>query len=98
MAFGDGDRAYLLGQDFGVDVTYGGTTVKGIVDEMDEAALAGQAVSQLGRQRSVLIATGSLSPDPEGSITVDGTTYVVYDVREEPPDGRFTRVFLTNAS
>jgi hypothetical protein len=94
VSFGDDDLAYMLGEDFGVDVVYSGTTVKGIVDEMDEAMLAGHMVSQVGRIRSVLVKTGSIAPVPEGSITVNGTVFKVYDVREEAPDGRLTRVFL----
>lgn len=94
MAYGDADRAYLLGQDFGVDVIYGGTTVDGQLDEVTDDMLPGQMVSQLGLIRSVLIATGSVSPVAGQSITVDGSSYTVYEVRTEAPDGRLTRVFL----
>jgi hypothetical protein len=94
VAFGDSDRAYLLGQDFGVTVVYSGTTVVGQLDEVTEEMLMGQAVSQLGLTRSVLIATGSVSPVAGVAITVDGGSYTVYDVRREGIDGRLTRVLL----
>ena len=96
MAYGDADRAYLLGQDFGVDVTYSATTVSGIVDEVTDDMLPGVMVSQLGLIRSVLVATGSISPVAGQAITVDGTSYTVYEVRREAPDGRLTRVLLAS--
>ena len=94
MAFGDGDRAYLLGQDFGVDVVYSGTTVKGIIDEAPWDGLATPYQNASGTTRTVLIATGSISPAQAGSITVGGTAYTVVDAVPEPPDGRLTRVLL----
>jgi hypothetical protein len=94
VAYGDSDRAYLLGQDFGVDVTYSGTTVDGQLDEVTEEMLPGINVVQLGLTRSALVATGSISPVAGNSITVDGGAYTVYEVRKEAPDGRLTRVFL----
>ncbi len=94
MAYGDADRAYLLGQDFGVDVTAGAVTVKGQLDEQWEGVLPGQTMSQAALHRSVLIATGSLSLTQGGAITVDGGSYTVIDTQREPPDGRFTRVVL----
>ncbi len=95
MAFGDGDRAAMLA-DFGVTVIYAATTVKGIVDEVDEATLQGHVAPQLGRNKSVLVATGAISPAQGGTISVDGTNYTVHTVQEEPPDGRFVRVWLAS--
>lgn len=84
----------MLGQDFGVSVTYSGTTVVGMVDEQDESTLPGSMVGQVARMRSVLVATGAISPVAGVAITVGGGSYTVYEVREEPPDGRLTRVYL----
>lgn len=96
MAYGDSDRAYLLGADFGVDVTYSGTTVDGHLDEVTEEMLPGVNIVQLGIKRSALIATGSITPVAGNAITVDGGSYTVYAVYREGPDGRLTRVFLAD--
>lgn len=48
MAFGDADRAYMLGQDFGSDVTYDGTTVDAQIDGVTEDMLPRVAIAQLG--------------------------------------------------
>jgi hypothetical protein len=94
VAFGDEDLPFMLGNDFGVDVIYSGTTVDGILDEATEDMLQGHVVPQLGVTRTVLIATGSISPVAGQTISVDGTTYTVYEVRREAIDGRLTRVWL----
>jgi hypothetical protein len=96
VAFGDADLDYLLGNDFGVDVVYAGLTVDGQLDEVTEDMLAGHVVPQLGVTRTVLVATGSISPVAGQSITVDGTSYTVYEVRREAIDGRLTRVWLAS--
>jgi hypothetical protein len=96
VAYGDSDRAYLLGEDFGITVVYSGTTVVGQLDEVTEDMLAGHVVPQLGVTRTVLVATGSISPVAGQSITVDGTIYTVYEVRREAIDGRLTRVWLAS--
>jgi hypothetical protein len=96
VAFGDADRAYLLGNDFGVDVVYAGTTVDGQLDEVTEDMLQGHVVPQLGVTRTVLVATGSISPVAGQSIRVDDVSYTVYEVRREAIDGRLTRVWLAS--
>jgi hypothetical protein len=96
LAFGDADRAYLLGADFGVTVIYAGTTVVGQLDEVTEGMLQGHVVPALGVTRTALIATGSISPVAGQTISVDGTTYTIYEVRREGIDGRLTRVWLAS--
>ena len=96
MAYGDADRAYLLGEDFGVTVVYSGTTVVGQVDEVTDDMLQGHVIPQLGVTRSVLVATGAINPVAGQTISVDAVTYTVYEVRKEAPDGRLTRVFLAS--
>jgi hypothetical protein len=93
VAFGDADRTALLA-DFGVDVTYSATTVKGLLDEAPWDGLQTPYTNVSGVTRTVLVATGAISPAQSGSITVDGTAYTVVDTNPEPPDGRFTRILL----
>jgi hypothetical protein len=46
-------------------------------------------------QRTVLIATGSLSLTQGDTLTVGGTGYTVTDLLRDGPDGRLTRVLLS---
>lgn len=94
MAFGDEDLAYMLGEDFGVTVSYGGVSTVGIVDEAWQAVLEGQAIAESATHRTVVIATGSIAPVQGGLITVGGAGYAVVDLLKEGPDGRLTRVLL----
>ncbi len=98
MSFGDADLAYMLGEDFGVTVsiTAGSVTTStvGIYDEQWQAVLEGQAIAESARQKTVVLATGSLSFAQGDTLTVGGTPYTVVDLLPEGPDGRLTRVLL----
>ena len=97
MAFGDADRHVFTNPvEFGCVVVCGGITGAGVLAEADEMELPGGVTGQLGRARSVKVATGVFTLTLGAAITVDGTAYTIRDVREEPPTGRFTRVWLHN--
>lgn len=95
MAFyGDSDHDDML-REFGVPVTLGGVTVNGIVDLSDQDLYNADAGQFTGKVQPVLVKTGALPGLAEhASITVDGTRYTVIQVRQEAPDGAFTRVWL----
>lgn len=66
--------------DFGVDVTVGADTTKGLKDAELEQVLRGTSVGDvvLGERETVLVETGSLSGLAQGAaITVDGNARTV---------------------
>lgn len=83
----------VLLEDFGVDVTLGETTVKGILDEADEEILASGAPSPItGKGVVFTLETGALPGLDEGvSFTSGGTTYTVRQLMQYG-DGAYTRV------
>lgn len=103
MAFlGDSDIDAMLTDlsalDGTVDVTIGGTTVKGLYDEEAQELLGGDMPGVIGTDKVVHVKTGALSGLVPGvSITVGGTAY---KAREVLPygDGAMTRVFLSSTS
>lgn len=77
MALGDGDLQAMLG-DFGVDVTLGPATVKGIVDSPDAEYLAGHGSALVAASVVVTVVAGSLPGLKVGvEIVADGETYHV---------------------
>ena len=79
--FGDIDG--LIAGTGGVDVTFGATTVKGLIDIADESLEQGQAASLYGNVVTIEVKTGSLPLLAEGdAITADGIAYQVMRVRQ----------------
>lgn len=88
MAFGDSDAAVFFG-DFGVDVTYNGVTVKGLVDNYDErnSSVAG-ALGMVDRINVVTVpSTAFPTMKRETNVVVDGTLYVVQDIMQKNDGG-----------
>ncbi len=91
--FGAADLDALLAQ-LGVSVTYGATTVNGLVDREDlfQADPSGLQVSV--RRQVVRVKTGALAALAVNStIVVDGATYHIRDVSLEG-DGAITVITL----
>lgn len=92
MSFGDADLAYMLGQDFGYDVVYSGTTVKGQLDRRTVEVLQGTGGGVLAQDISVLVKKGSISPAIGSTLTVNSVSYTVRDILDE--DESLTRLHL----
>lgn len=95
MAFMDEDRDALLA-DFGVDVTVGADTVKGLYD-LDE--LIGEAPEglQLAGTEELVVAIAPLPASfvRDATITVEGVgSRVIRKLAPWPPDGRFTAMVV----
>lgn len=86
------DLDFILGDFDGVDVTKGGTTVKGKKDEQDAIAQDGSGQEVVIRQTSVVIRTGALALADDDQITVDGVAARVRGVPLLLDDGKMTRV------
>jgi len=90
--FGEADILAMMAGPFGVDVTVGATTARGIRDVQDEELLRGDGAVLVGRVVSVVVKTGTFSGLAEGvAITVEGTVYRVID-QHRIEDGALTRV------
>lgn len=83
----------ILLDEFGVDLTLGETTVKALLDLVDEEILDSGAPSPIvGKGVSFTIETGSLPGLVEGStLTSEGTTYKARQIMQYG-DGALTRV------
>jgi hypothetical protein len=80
--FRSADIDLMLAQ-FGVSVTVGATTVKGLVDIVDESLLSDASVSFDGQSVQVTVKTGALPTLAVGSALVaDGVSYRVMRVRQ----------------
>lgn len=96
--FGASDIQPLL-DTFGVPVTVGAVTAKGIVDEEDADELADsfprgippRPEGVIGKSRIVRVKTGTFTITEGGDITVDGVAYKVHGHYQEG-DGAVTRV------
>lgn len=89
---GDDDLT-TFGADFGVEVRYGQYTVTANFDTEDAVQQDGGGFGVVGRRQSVLVPTGSLGTVvQDGTITIDGTDYVVRHVEGEPPDRKMERI------
>ena len=90
MAFAEDLDPFLA--DFGVDVTFGLATAKGILDMPSEIIAGGMVMTtdyQLTFKTTALVGLGYQS-----SITVDGAGYVVREVRALD-DGKFSVAFMS---
>lgn len=85
-------------RDFGVDVTLGASTVRGVVDQTDEGTLQGSGPAAMIEESIVVtVQTGSLPGLAVGSsITVGGDAYVVRD-RRKIGDGALTALYCEAA-
>lgn len=90
--YGAADINALLA-DFGVPVTVGAVTAKGLEDAADETMLSAEsgAAHLVGRVRVVLVKTGTFTLAAKADITVDGTAYKVRDYAQID-DGALTRI------
>lgn len=97
--FGDADRDLFLGR-WGVEVVCGAyhENPGGILDDESEGVLPGHVIEGVSRLRTVRVKTGAFTPEIGGAIEVDGTAYVIRDVRVLGPDGAFTRIWLEDAA
>lgn len=90
MAFAEDLDAFL--GDFGVSVTFGAYTAKGILDMPSEIIAGGMVLTtdyQLTFKSTALPGLGYQS-----SITVDGAAYTVREVRAQD-DGKFSIAYLS---
>jgi len=77
------DRSILLA-DFGVDVTFGASTIKGIFDNDHAPVDAGGGVQFSIQQAMLVCRTVDLSGVAEGSlVTISGTDYAVVDIQPD---------------
>jgi hypothetical protein len=82
-----------FGADFGVEVRYGQSTVTANFDTEDALAQDGGGFGVVSRRQSVLVPAGALGTVvQDGTITIDGTDYVVRRVEREPPDMAMERI------
>lgn len=87
----------LMLDDFGVPVTIGGVTVKGLLWKPDAQFLQDGESELIGRAVTVLIGTGDLPGLAVGaSVTVDGEAMTVHRSMAES-DGEVTRILCTKA-
>lgn len=93
MSFGAEDLATLLAE-FGVNVTLGATTTKGLVERWDEPAAPSEGPAEfVGRRLSVTVQTGALPGIGTGSsITVEGEGTVKVADRREIHEGAYTQL------
>lgn len=90
MSFGSSDIPTLLA-DFGVVVTIGSTTARGLLETTGEDLLPGAAASAIGERILVTVQTGVFSSLAVGATaTVAGTQYVVSAVKAVN-EGEFTQ-------
>lgn len=82
--------------DFGVDITLGLVTVKGILDDGEECVLDGEAGAGFQQgQPSVIVQTGALAGlDVGSSLTVDGVAGRIVRECRKVGDGALTRVYV----
>lgn len=95
MAFGDSDLPTFFG-DFGVNLTFGGVTVKVIEDAYDlRDSLSSTVVDVRDRVTLVQLPYNSFSPMPKrgDTVTLVSTSMKVRDVIAEK-DGGITQLFL----
>jgi hypothetical protein len=94
MPVGDNDLDAFLA-DFGVDVSFGAATAKGILDEeQDIADLSGLSNSGVIKTTVTLTyRTSALALKHGAAITADGKAYRVKDTREID-DGKFSKAIL----
>jgi hypothetical protein len=98
MFYGQGDIAAML-KEFGTTVHLGDQwEAPGIVSEVDQALLHGEAASLAGRLISVAIETGSLGPDLKEGATIrfERKEYRVYSVYRRD-DGALTDIVCLRA-
>lgn len=82
----------LFVADFGVTVTFGASTAKGILD-MPTEIIAGGMV--LNTDYQLTFKTAALPGlDYQSAITVDGASYIVREVRAQD-DGRFSVAYMS---
>lgn len=92
--FSPADLDAILGGLGGVDVTFNGTTVKGLMQEEDVEVNPGQAAAQYGKRKSVYVRTGGLTGmSSTAAITVKGTDYKIRELLEVE-DGDYTEIIL----
>ena len=88
----------LMLAEFGVDVTVGATTVKGLLDIADESLLQGQAADFLGKTHSITVKTGALPGLEEGvAITADGIALQVMRT-QQIDDGALTVILAARTA
>lgn len=78
-------------RDFGVRVVHSGRECRGLLDSFDEQILAsGGPANAIGRQISLICATGELTAQLGAAITIDGRPHVVRE-KYQLDDGLLTR-------
>jgi hypothetical protein len=101
MSFGEGDLPVWTA-DFGVDVTFGGVTVKGILDETDlPAVTADGSVEGLVHGTTLAISSPDLALlvglTIDSALTVDGRSFTVREFLRID-DGKFRHVMLAEVT
>ena len=90
MALGDADLDLFL-RDFGVDVTVGAVTVRGIRDAPEVEMLGQTSPDLIGKLVVVRVKSGALALASKGDITVDGVAHKIHSFAAVG-DGKYTRV------
>lgn len=95
--FGAADIDAIIAATGGVDVTLGGTTVKGLLDITDSSVVQGQAADFMAETVSVTVKTGALTGLEEGAALVaDGVAYIVQRV-QRIDDGALTVAYIARS-